>query len=141
MNKFFNPIQSKFTWGLFNQFRLVFITCSRAINFTNWVEDKILLVLQCFLLEGNNNTIDPFKGIKIRSQVGHRRQVVNPKYANFGSREYTRSSDSVRRVCDLNPRPFAKLEEPRFQSREREREREREKDFQFSTDECQTRYG
>ena len=38
--------------------------------------------------------------------------MVNRKYANFGSREYTRLSDSVRRVCDLKStsRSFAKLE-------------------------------
>lgn len=58
--------------------------------------------------------------IEIPSQIGHRRQVVNPKYANFGSREYTRLSDSVRRVCYLKstptpPKPSFQLEKKLYQ--------------------------
>lgn len=38
--------------------------------------------------------------ISITGQVCHRRQVVNPKYAYFGS---TRLSNTVRQVCDTEP--------------------------------------
>lgn len=45
--------------------------------------------------------IEAISSQNLSSQLGYRRQVVNLKYANFGSCEYTRLSDSVRQVWDL----------------------------------------
>lgn len=63
------------------------------------------ILLLWIALRKDNDTvyqyIEAISSQNLSSQLGYRRQVVNLKYANFGSCEYTRLSDSVRQVWDL----------------------------------------
>lgn len=60
------------------------------------------ILLLWIALRKDNDTvyqyIEAISSQNLSSQLGYRRQVVNLKYANFGSCEYTRLSDSVRQV-------------------------------------------